>query len=184
MDTYRGPTLHQYPPPPPNQIGQPGPPPHYSGPYAQQHPAAPEHPAQLPSIASHPSYGVWQQQPPAGSAQLPPAHGILPGHHNPQDRASGSMSRANSFAMAGPSPISMPQDEKELFKDGVLPEHKDPVSRALQKDGRIYSLTVPQQPLRARMCGFGDKDRRAVTPPPCVRLAVLDAATGQEINPE
>ncbi|KAK3988106.1 hypothetical protein QBC44DRAFT_244351 [Cladorrhinum sp. PSN332] len=48
--------------------------------------------------------------------------------------------------------------------------------------GRIYSLHVVQQPQRARMCGFGDKDRRPITPPPCVRLSIKDAKTGKEID--
>ncbi|KAI4195215.1 MAG: hypothetical protein LQ350_007337 [Teloschistes chrysophthalmus] len=42
-------------------------------------------------------------------------------------------------------------------------------------DGRKYSLEIAQQPIRARMCGFGDKDRRPITPPPCIRLVVRDA---------
>ncbi|PVI01330.1 hypothetical protein DM02DRAFT_467330, partial [Periconia macrospinosa] len=50
------------------------------------------------------------------------------------------------------------------------------------KNGRIYRLRVEQQPVRARMCGFGDKDRRPITPPPCIRLLVCDAATGKEIS--
>ncbi|KAF9276083.1 hypothetical protein BGZ68_010268, partial [Mortierella alpina] len=33
-----------------------------------------------------------------------------------------------------------------------------------------YSLEIVQQPLRARMCGFGDKDRRNVTPAPVLKL--------------
>lgn len=36
----------------------------------------------------------------------------------------------------------------------------------------IYRLEVSQQPIRARMCGFGDKDRRPIDPPPVVRLLV------------
>ncbi|KAF2683439.1 hypothetical protein K458DRAFT_390053 [Lentithecium fluviatile CBS 122367] len=50
------------------------------------------------------------------------------------------------------------------------------------KGGRIYKLVVEQQPIRARMCGFGDKDRRPITPPPCIRLIVCDAATGNEVD--
>ncbi|KAL8811303.1 MAG: hypothetical protein Q9223_001820 [Gallowayella weberi] len=42
-------------------------------------------------------------------------------------------------------------------------------------DGKKYSLEIVQQPVRARMCGFGDKDRRPITPPPCIRLIVQDA---------
>lgn len=47
---------------------------------------------------------------------------------------------------------------------------------------RYYKLTVEQQPIRARMCGFGDKDRRPITPPPCIKLVVVDHETGQEID--
>ncbi|KAK9467623.1 velvet factor [Lipomyces arxii] len=42
----------------------------------------------------------------------------------------------------------------------------------------IYRLEVVQQPIRARMCGFGDKDRRPITPPPCIRLDIIDRGTG------
>ncbi|RDW68538.1 hypothetical protein BP5796_09195 [Coleophoma crateriformis] len=54
--------------------------------------------------------------------------------------------------------------------------------RMLVQDGRKYELRVEQQPQRARMCGFGDKDRRPITPPPCVRLVITDATTGLEID--
>ena len=33
-----------------------------------------------------------------------------------------------------------------------------------------YVLRIVQHPLRARMCGFGDKDRRPIDPPPVVKL--------------
>jgi hypothetical protein len=66
-----------------------------------------------------------------------------------------------------------------------------------------------QQPVRARMCGFGDKvcpaintigrtskavrgvyslffnfqqDRRPITPPPCIRLIITDVHTGKEVD--
>lgn len=44
-----------------------------------------------------------------------------------------------------------------------------------------YRLVVEQQPKRARMCGFGDKDRRPITPPPCVKLVVTDLQ-GKEVD--
>ncbi|ORX89153.1 hypothetical protein K493DRAFT_71289 [Basidiobolus meristosporus CBS 931.73] len=37
-----------------------------------------------------------------------------------------------------------------------------------------YSLELIQQPLRARMCGFGDRDRRLVGPLPILELKVYD----------
>ncbi|KAI9931442.1 hypothetical protein MW887_010017 [Aspergillus wentii] len=59
-------------------------------------------------------------------------------------------------------------------------EHLAPI--ATVHEGRIWSLQVVQQPIRARMCGFGDKDRRPITPPPCIRLIVKDAQTEKEID--
>lgn len=51
-----------------------------------------------------------------------------------------------------------------------------------ERDGFRYSLAVVQQPQRARMCGFGDKDRRPITPPPCVRLVITSLSTGKEVD--
>lgn len=45
-----------------------------------------------------------------------------------------------------------------------------------------YSLECRQQPQRARMCGFGDKDRRPITPAPCVRLIIKDSRTNTEVD--
>lgn len=56
------------------------------------------------------------------------------------------------------------------------------MSSSSERDGYRYSLEVVQQPQRARMCGFGDKDRRPITPPPCVRLVIVDN-TGKEVDP-
>ena len=47
-----------------------------------------------------------------------------------------------------------------------------------------FELKVDQQPERARMCGFGDKDRRPITPPPCIRLVIKDMATGLPVTPD
>ncbi|KAJ1733761.1 hypothetical protein LPJ61_001403 [Coemansia biformis] len=43
-----------------------------------------------------------------------------------------------------------------------------------QTEGRLqkYDLEMAQHPVRARMCGFGEKDRRPLDPPPVVRLRV------------
>ncbi|PLW26884.1 hypothetical protein PCASD_23006 [Puccinia coronata f. sp. avenae] len=47
---------------------------------------------------------------------------------------------------------------------------------------RHYELRILQQPVRARMCGFGDKDRRLLTPPVIVELLILESQTGMQIN--
>ncbi|KAK1024824.1 hypothetical protein LTS16_023707, partial [Friedmanniomyces endolithicus] len=40
----------------------------------------------------------------------------------------------------------------------------------------IYDLLIRQQPLAARACGFGEKDRRVIDPPPIIELRVTDAS--------
>ncbi|ANB12820.1 hypothetical protein AWJ20_1092 [Sugiyamaella lignohabitans] len=41
-----------------------------------------------------------------------------------------------------------------------------------------FELEISQEPVRSRMCGFGDKDRRLISPPPCVQLKIYDRETG------
>ncbi|CAO3683290.1 unnamed protein product [Umbelopsis ramanniana] len=49
---------------------------------------------------------------------------------------------------------------------------------------RSYKLEVCQQPLHARMCGFGEKDRRPIDPPPIVQLFVQKRdADGNDLGP-
>lgn len=45
---------------------------------------------------------------------------------------------------------------------------------------RIYQLRVRQQPLHARMCGFGEKDRRPIDPPPIIQLIITDEKGNQD----
>ncbi|KAL2355792.1 velvet factor-domain-containing protein [Cryomyces antarcticus] len=42
-----------------------------------------------------------------------------------------------------------------------------------------YELRIRQQPLAARACGFGERDRRVVDPPPIIELSVTDRKTGE-----
>jgi hypothetical protein len=41
-----------------------------------------------------------------------------------------------------------------------------------------YELRVRQQPIAARACGFGERDRRVIDPPPIIQLLVKDPKTG------
>ncbi|KAJ5644473.1 Velvet complex subunit B [Penicillium longicatenatum] len=82
-----------------------------------------------------------------------------------------SMDRISAPSAAYPTPGTGPLRPSD---------HLAPVTT--MHDGRLWSLQVVQQPIRARMCGFGDKDRRPITPPPCIRLIVRDAQTDKEID--
>lgn len=46
-----------------------------------------------------------------------------------------------------------------------------------------YRISLRQQPSAARACGFGEKDRRAIDPPPIVQVTIDDPhATAEEIS--
>jgi hypothetical protein len=38
----------------------------------------------------------------------------------------------------------------------------------------LFTLAVVQDPIRARCCGFGEKDRRPIDPPPILELIAED----------
>ncbi|KZV69887.1 hypothetical protein PENSPDRAFT_753052 [Peniophora sp. CONT] len=42
------------------------------------------------------------------------------------------------------------------------------------RDGKHWKIEIVQQPIRARMCGFGDKDRRPIAPAVVAKLIVQD----------
>ena len=45
-----------------------------------------------------------------------------------------------------------------------------------------YILKVRQQPIAARACGFGERDRRVIDPPPIIQLEVRDPKTGLVVD--
>ncbi|ROW12460.1 hypothetical protein VMCG_00481 [Cytospora schulzeri] len=45
-------------------------------------------------------------------------------------------------------------------------------SQTSQSDHLRYDLFIRQQPERARSCGFGDRDRRVIDPPPILQLKI------------
>ncbi|EFW99410.1 nuclear divisionprotein rft1 [Grosmannia clavigera kw1407] len=49
--------------------------------------------------------------------------------------------------------------------------------------GSEYRIWVRQQPMAARSCGFGERDRRVIDPPPIVQMAInMPGATREEIR--
>ncbi|KAJ8102775.1 velvet factor-domain-containing protein [Lipomyces tetrasporus] len=74
--------------------------------------------------------------------------------------------------------ISVPQ----LYAGQLTPRSSPGLGVDDPSEPYIYQLRVVQQPIRARMCGFGDKDRRPLTPPPCIQLIIKDKVTGQDAD--
>lgn len=102
-----------------------------------------------------------------------------PMSHQPSGGASNS-NRPATTAAAAPEMHAVqtagaPQAQPEVQAEPLKP-------LVGEQNGWTYRLYIAQQPQRARMCGFGDKDRRPITPPPCVRLVITDKKTGKEID--
>ncbi|KAI8334647.1 velvet factor-domain-containing protein [Chlamydoabsidia padenii] len=66
-------------------------------------------------------------------------------------------------------PLSTKDDQVKLMNN--MPSTIDRIGYD-EREMRTYELVVCQQPLHARMCGFGEKDRRPIDPPPIVQLIV------------
>jgi hypothetical protein len=151
-----------------------------------QHPQNLQHPSQNYQH-HHPGYPGMQQAsvlpprmpPPGQSGMLPPLHTGMQASSLPTLPGAQSM------------PPMMPQQHQQQMYGAppqgvtpqVKPEHKAMSFSGIKGDYR-YELRVEQQPQRARMCGFGDKDRRPITPPPCVRLIITHKDTNQEVDPD
>ncbi|KAF2405467.1 hypothetical protein EJ06DRAFT_27230 [Trichodelitschia bisporula] len=114
-----------------------------------------------------------QQMPPQGHSMMGQQ---VPQQHQPHQHHQQAPQQQQSPQYLQQSPTQVVQQ----VQTGNPPRNLDGVS--FRRGNRIYSITVVQQPVRARMCGFGDKDRRPITPPPCVRLFVHDAETGQVVD--
>lgn len=62
-----------------------------------------------------------------------------------------------------------------------MPLMQVPMSPSIRRQG--YKLYIRQQPVAARSCGFGERDRRVIDPPPIVELKIEDpTATPEEIR--
>ncbi|KAL2172106.1 hypothetical protein VTG60DRAFT_476 [Thermothelomyces hinnuleus] len=146
-----------------------------------QPPYPPSQAQPLPSdVHSH------SHQPPYPAPQVPQLPSMAPPNTQYQDSV--PMTGPGALQPGQPGDAPQPPSSQSQERAPLTPEQKRQQELNLKPysseddQGRVYSLDVVQQPQRARMCGFGDKDRRPITPPPCVRLIVKDARTGKEID--
>ncbi|KAK4978416.1 hypothetical protein LTR66_010597 [Elasticomyces elasticus] len=93
---------------------------------------------------------------------------------------SDGMNAHQQLPYANGSMQQLPPPSNHTAPVGQLRGNTEPTSG--YRANHQFSLEVGQQPIRARMCGFGDKDRRPITPPPCVRLVVKDTRTSKEVD--
>ncbi|KAI0911565.1 hypothetical protein F4823DRAFT_623463 [Ustulina deusta] len=43
-----------------------------------------------------------------------------------------------------------------------------------------YRISIRQQPVAARSCGYGERDRRVIDPPPIIQMSIEDSAASEE----
>ncbi|KAF4332576.1 hypothetical protein FBEOM_13623 [Fusarium beomiforme] len=169
---------HQHPPPPlppPNQHHHSShlplpPPPSGQHPHHHPPPPPPSH-----SLSSHQHHG----QPPHHQSQLPP---YAPASY--QQPHSSQYPRPHVHQQH-PPPSSqheeppLPPSSRPSPTDHQDSEYVPPsFSKIEEGSGLKYSLDVKQQPVRALLI----QDRRPITPPPCVRLVIINTETGKEVD--
>ncbi|KXX76444.1 hypothetical protein MMYC01_206678 [Madurella mycetomatis] len=79
-------------------------------------------------------------------------------------------------ATNSPSPSSLATPKQQ--QQQTLPPHRAHSQQHHQQQppASSYRITVRQQPFAARSCGFGERDRRVIDPPPIVQLTIHDAS--------
>ncbi|KAL4869094.1 velvet factor-domain-containing protein [Aspergillus spectabilis] len=72
---------------------------------------------------------------------------------------------------------SMPSGFENLLHHPPTPS---PPPQPRTSSAPRYRLYIRQQPIAARACGAGDRDRRPVDPPPIVQMLLMDSDSGSE----
>ncbi|KAF2836774.1 hypothetical protein M501DRAFT_987049 [Patellaria atrata CBS 101060] len=99
----------------------------------------------------------------------------FPGSNAPY-RGSSSIQREPAIPPYAPPPPSY-RDPAPIAPPRAAPQQ--PQQRhSTESEPYLYRLTVRQQPIAARACGFGERDRRVIDPPPIIQLTVTDKKTG------
>lgn len=174
---------------------------HPSAPHPQhilptQHSSAPYPPSSQPDIR-RPPMGYLPERPPAFSSPAP-SSAYSPPASFPYDQPTGHAPRRYSHeAPPGirsersaliPSPTYTINRTSEEFYQEDQPYTASRYTPSTAEDNSVfrtempvnrssgrYRIQVRQQPVAARACGFGERDRRVIDPPPIVQLLVNDS---------
>ncbi|KAM0559553.1 hypothetical protein ACHAPJ_004076 [Fusarium lateritium] len=97
-------------------------------------------------------------------------------HFNPTLTATGGGVDLNSPMVSPTESRPDPMKISDLLGPGADGESRNSsTSTGNRRQGEIdadYSLRIRQQPVAARSCGFGERDRRVIDPPPIVQLII------------
>ncbi|KAK4503082.1 hypothetical protein PRZ48_006509 [Zasmidium cellare] len=140
------------------------------------YPQAPQHRLdQAPMAFRQPPQGYQTEQFPRAQYPHPqvPVHPDqgTPRHYSPA--ISGYSSPSYTHSEASPRSSLGPSTHTALAQK----------PRVSQVPPLNYNLTIRQQPVAARACGFGERDRRVVDPPPIIELKITDHSGMPEQDP-
>ncbi|CAO3574546.1 unnamed protein product [Mortierella alpina] len=174
---------HQHLPPQPHYSPLPPPLPHH---YAHHHPAQehpprpsyeqphPTHPANDTQVHyhHHHSHHSHSQKPAHSSYESSQDYYARPNPARPPYSHPSADAEAAGHAPSAPEPTMMTsQPEQASVKTERSQQHSTPRRVSTYPEEQcLAKIKIVQQPLHARMCGFGEKDRRPIDPPPIVQL--------------
>ncbi|KAI1815996.1 hypothetical protein GGS20DRAFT_277924 [Poronia punctata] len=146
-------------------------------------------PSHFPAAHEHPALRAFPPEPQLARA-VPNGLG-QPGYRDGSSQASSSSHQAWSQP-GGRAPERMKiadllSSEQSSTPDPTIPE---PSSKAAQKAPQrsfapaatpvTYRIHIRQQPVAARSCGYGERDRRVIDPPPIVQMEIIDPTSSDE----
>ncbi|KAF2821486.1 hypothetical protein CC86DRAFT_303097 [Ophiobolus disseminans] len=140
--------------------------PHHEQPYSSL--ASPIEPSQQRPYGPIPSPGYT----PSYASSSTPFRGSIGSH--PQSHRGSVGAPLGSVAYPEPPTTGPPpRQQRTIPLPGSIPQ---PVYN--EQLNLNYELRVRQQPIAARACGFGERDRRVIDPPPIIQLLVTNPKTG------
>lgn len=106
-----------------------------------------------------------------------------------------TLSQTNSPAhqWRPPQPELRPPEPRMKIADLLSTEEGSVISRPPESPGRTqrrspmaaavtsaYRIRIRQQPVAARSCGYGERDRRVIDPPPIIQMSIEDPTASEE----
>ncbi|KAH7170466.1 velvet factor-domain-containing protein [Dactylonectria macrodidyma] len=100
------------------------------------------------------------------------------GDQRPNSQQAPSSTSAMALSPMAGTPLTSPSDPKPRHMS--IPNLLIDQTTGLDAD---YNLEIRQQPLAARSCGFGERDRRVIDPPPIIQLTITSSKLSKvELN--
>ncbi|KAJ4268548.1 hypothetical protein NW762_002612 [Fusarium torreyae] len=132
-------------------------------------------PSRVHSVSENHSPPFTQNGPPH-SIDMRAIPGFTAYHLNPPTTTTGGGANLNSPMVSPTESRPDPMKISDLLGPGADGESRNSsICTSNRRQGEIdagYSLRIRQQPVAARSCGFGERDRRVIDPPPIVQLII------------